>query len=186
MGSFLAILITSVADARPFRPGMIPNGFPAAGGCLACHTGFPHPGNGPRNAFGLEVEARVTPGGEEAFWNAELAALNSDGDGFTNSEELGDPDGVWEPGTASVGHPALVSRPGSAESVPPPPKSVAVLNIEVDPAEEGPDVSFSRSISGRVLDFEFTGSANCRMRMETSLIGGQAYPSGEAALSTSL
>ena len=126
---------------------MIPNGFPAAGGCLACHTGFPRPGNGPRNASGLEVEAHVTPGGEEAFWNAELAALDSDGDGFTNGEGLGDLDGVLEPGTASVGHPALVTRPGSAESVPPPPKSVAVLNIEVDPAEEGPDVGFSRSIS---------------------------------------
>ena len=161
LGSFLAILITSVADARPFRPGMIPNGFPAAGGCLACHTGFPRPGNSPSNVFDLEVEARVAPDGEEAFWNAELAALDSDGDRFTNGEELGDPDGVLEPGTASVGHFALVSsRPGSAESVPPLPKSVAVLNIEVDPAEEDPDVGFSRSISGYVLDFEFTGSTN--------------------------
>ena len=69
LSSFLAILITSVADARPFRPGMIPNGFPAAGGCLACHTGFPRPGNSPSNVFDLEVEARIAPDGEEAFWN---------------------------------------------------------------------------------------------------------------------
>ena len=157
---FTGLISISVADARPFRPGMIPNGFPAAGGCLACHTGFPRPGDGPRNAFGQEVGKRVTPGGQEVFWGPELAALDSDGDGFTNGEELGDPDGIWEQGTASVGHAALVSRPGSASSVPPPPKSVAVLNITVDPAEEGLEVSFSRSISGRVLDFSSSSSTS--------------------------
>jgi hypothetical protein len=157
---FTGLISMSAADARPFRPGLIPNGFPAAGGCLACHVGFPSPGNGPRNAFGQEVETRVTPGGQEVFWGPELAALDSDGDGFTNGEELGDPDGIWEQGTASVGHPALVSRPGSAASIPPAPKSVAILNITLDPAEEGLEVSFSRSISGRVLDFSSSTSTS--------------------------
>jgi Cu/Zn superoxide dismutase len=130
LSSFAAILISSVADARPFRPGLIPNGFSVA--CFTCHVKFPTPGDGPRNAFGQEVETRVTPLGMEAFWGPELAALDSDGDGFTNGEELGDPDGSWSPGDPSPGHPALIARPGSNRSTPPRPEEVVSVNAQVD------------------------------------------------------
>jgi hypothetical protein len=103
--------------ARPFRVNMIPNG--SAFGCLNCHFGS----GGPRNEFGKAVEARVTPGGSQPFWDAVLASLDSDGDGAANGEELGDPDGD---GSAIPG--VEVYNPGNAASTPPPPA------IEIDVA----------------------------------------------------
>ncbi|MFB3788059.1 MAG: hypothetical protein ACE15F_17000, partial [bacterium] len=69
------VLLSDSGWSRVFRIDMMPNG--GQMGCLACHDGA----GGPRNAFGLAVEARVTPGGMEPFWSAALAALDSDGDG---------------------------------------------------------------------------------------------------------
>ncbi len=66
----------------------------------------------------MDVESRVTPGGNENFWTPELAALDSDGDGFTNGEELQDPNGVWTAGTADPGDINLVTNPGDSSSVP--------------------------------------------------------------------
>lgn len=97
------------ALARDFRVGMMPNG--TAFGCATCHNSAS--GGGSRNPFGQAVNARVSPGSRAAFWNAALAALDSDGDGFTNGEELGDPDGD---GVAIVGWKA--TNPGSAASKP--------------------------------------------------------------------
>lgn len=95
-------------QARDFRPDMLPNGNVFS--CTTCHTtAF----GGPRNAFGREVERRVRPGSRDAFWTPDLAALDSDGDGFTNGEELGDPEGD---DTAIVGW--KVTNPGSATSKP--------------------------------------------------------------------
>ena len=75
------------AEGRSFRPGLLPA---APDGCNTCHTSG---GGTARNPFGLAVEALVTPGGREAFWTPALAALDSDGDGVSNGQELGDPDG---------------------------------------------------------------------------------------------
>ena len=62
---------------RSFRVSQMPHGSKFS--CNTCHTN----GSGsPRNAFGLAVESRVSPGGNENFWNHELAALDSDGDGL--------------------------------------------------------------------------------------------------------
>ncbi|MCZ6632882.1 MAG: putative Ig domain-containing protein [bacterium] len=97
------------ADARPFRPGLLPNG--NVNSCANCHVD--PDGGGPRNAFGQAVESRVSPNGLEAFWGPALAALDSDGDGFTNGQELGDPNGT---GTATLG--AQVTNPGDRNSVP--------------------------------------------------------------------
>ena len=72
---------------RVFRPALLPV---APLDCNTCHT---NGGGSSRNAFGLDVEARVSPNGQEAFWGPELAALDSDRDGVTNGQELGDPDG---------------------------------------------------------------------------------------------
>ncbi len=98
---------------RSFRGSKMPHGSKFS--CNTCHT---NGGGSPRNAFGLDVEARVTPNGTESFWNAELAALDSDGDGFTNGEELQDPNGEWREGSANPGDASLVTNPGNANSVP--------------------------------------------------------------------
>lgn len=139
------VLAFSQVDARNFRMSMIPN---SPAGCNTCHTTGP---GSPRNAFGLAVEGLVTPGGREAFWSPTLAALDSDGDGFTNGQELGDPDGD---GTADPR--AVATRPGSASSFPqsaalagPSSQAVAVVHVTQNGLPlSGATVSFSRSIAG--------------------------------------
>ncbi|MBL9171843.1 MAG: hypothetical protein JNN07_29200 [Verrucomicrobiales bacterium] len=85
---------------------LIPNG--NVYGCSTCHDSG---GGGPRNLFGYAVEEVVI--GSQPFWDVALALLDSDQDGFTNGEELGDPDGD------GIVDPALpVSHPGDPLSFP--------------------------------------------------------------------
>lgn len=93
-------------QARSYRVDLIPNG--NVYGCSTCHDSG---GGGPRNLFGYAVEEVAI--GSQPFWNAALAALDSDQDGFTNGEELGDPDGD---GIVDPSRP--VSHPGDPLSFP--------------------------------------------------------------------
>ena len=89
---WLCLLSPHAVDARPQRPGQIPNGNTFS--CANCHVN--PSGGGPRNVFGQAVENGFLNGsGASASvnWNASLAAADSDGDGVTNGTELGDPDG---------------------------------------------------------------------------------------------
>ena len=97
------------AQARSFRVTQIPNG--AVNGCANCHAN--PAGGGARNAFGQAAGAGLVNG--NVTWNAALAALDSDNDGFTNGQELGDPNGT---GTATSG--AGVTNPGDPNSKPQP------------------------------------------------------------------
>lgn len=92
-------ILCAPLHARPYRVDLIPNG--NVYGCSTCHD---FGGGGPRNAFGYAVEQVAI--GSQPFWNAALAALDSDQDGFTNGEELGDPagDGMIDP-SRPVSHP---------------------------------------------------------------------------------
>lgn len=59
-----------------------------------------------RNAFGKDVRATLPSGPD---WTV-LFSLDSDGDGYTNGQELGDPNGVWfynEPSTTFISAPGL-------------------------------------------------------------------------------
>jgi hypothetical protein len=106
-----AVIVTITATiiiSRPFRVTKIPNGGKFQ--CANCHVD-PN-GGGTRNKFGQAVEARVTPNGQEDFWGPSLATLDSDNDGRTNGQELGDPAGAWRPGQTDPGNFSLVSNPG--------------------------------------------------------------------------
>lgn len=107
------------SDARPWRPDQAPNAYniETNGGdeCMTCHI---NGGGTERNAFGLDVEAIVTPNSGEPFWSAELAQMDSDGDGFSNGEELQDPEGTWSEGDPDPGDISLVTHPGDPNSFP--------------------------------------------------------------------
>jgi hypothetical protein len=104
--------------ARSCRPDLIPNGHVES--CSNCH--FSASGGGDRNPFGQDVEARLRLGGtlceEDTFWDAGLAALDSDGDGRSNGTELQDPEGSWRPGDPDPGIRELVTIPGLPDDPP--------------------------------------------------------------------
>src|SRR5687768_129686 len=114
----LAVACSAVSGlAREWRPGQMPNG--TVFSCANCHVSAG--GGGARNAFGQAVEARVSPGSFDEFWDATLAALDSDGDTFSNGTELRDPDGDGTP-TGSTG----VTNPGNPASRPATPQAPVV------------------------------------------------------------
>lgn len=115
--SLVFMTVGAVADARPFRVNDIPNGSKFT--CLNCHgdtkasynTDF---GSDARNYLIVNGGAVST---QHVDW-APLCPLDSDRDGWTNGEELGDPDCIWKVGdTAPKG---LITNPGVYESAPPP------------------------------------------------------------------
>jgi len=114
---FVAINFLSItqANARSWRVEQIPNGNKF--NCLNCHYA---PYGGPRNSFGVEVESVVARGSNDSFWNSVLAAKDSDGDGSSNGEELGDHDGDGKPTDG-----ANITNPSDPESKPPKPVLVS-------------------------------------------------------------
>lgn len=110
------LLTATTIDARPWRPAQVPNGSQI--GCILCHSS---PGGGDaRNPFGLMVEGGFLEG-INVVWGPELAALDADGDGVPNGEELLDPDGTWAIGDPNPGDFSTVTLPGDVDSFPPPP-----------------------------------------------------------------
>jgi len=113
----LAIILLNAIDseARPFRVEQIPNGDKYQ--CLNCHFSMT---GGARNQFGQEVFNHLTVQNENGNvkWSPQLAALDSDGDGFTNGQELLDPDGIWKIGNNNPGNPADAGNPGNKNIVP--------------------------------------------------------------------
>ncbi len=107
--------LAAPAEARSFRVNQIPNN---TFGCALCHVS--PGGGGMRTSFGEDVLANLN--GDDADWSA-LFDIDSDGDGFTNGEELGDPEGMW-----SIGDPnpaaEITSHPGQADDTPEPPEPV--------------------------------------------------------------
>ena len=98
------------ADARPFRVSQLPNG--SLLGCASCHVN-PN-GGGTLTPFGRDINNNyLTQSGRtgNVQWNAMLAMLDSDGDGVSNGQELGDPDG-----DGTVDSSIQVTNPGDPTS----------------------------------------------------------------------
>jgi len=115
--------VVMTAQARNFRTSFyVPNG--NTFGCALCHVSSG--GGGPRTSFGEDVNQFVTPNGSQQFWSR-IFNLDSDGDGFTNGEEMGDPDGD---GRATAGFRA--SRPWLASSVPAPVNKAPTITVAGD------------------------------------------------------
>jgi hypothetical protein len=98
----LAMALSPALSARPPYVNLLPNG--RVNACANCHV---NPlGGGPRNPFGQAFgnQGRTTP--------AQLAAIDSDGDGFTNGQELQDP------ASGNALSPMLISSPGFPHSTP--------------------------------------------------------------------
>lgn len=97
LGAVAVLLLPVSAGAGSFRVSQVPN---APRSCNTCHT---NGGGTPRNAFGLDVEENLenfdpevpaADNNDDVQWDL-IFDLDSDGDGFTNGEELGDPDGLF-------------------------------------------------------------------------------------------
>ncbi|XP_013085977.2 temptin-like [Biomphalaria glabrata] len=104
--------LTAVLGFSTFR-SRIPNGdrVPSpcpAGGIWGGVGHFNSSGGGPLNPFGEDFEAALFQ------WTVALCKLDSDKDGKTNGEELGDPNCVFTAtGTATLGNPT--GQPGICE-----------------------------------------------------------------------
>jgi len=88
----------------------IPNG--QVNTCLNCHFSI---NGGARNLFGKAAENSMS--NDRVRWE-KIFNLDSDGDGFTNGEELQDSKGVWTIGQTAPGNASLVTNPGDPTSKP--------------------------------------------------------------------
>lgn len=109
------ILLYSESFARAERVGQIPNG--GVFKCANCHVSAS--GGGARNKFGQTVGSKFINNKGQVMWGPELAAIDSDNDGFSNGAELADPTGAWKIGDPAPGKPSDVSKPWDETSKPP-------------------------------------------------------------------
>eukprot|EP00759_Apiculatamorpha_spiralis_P043399 PhF_6_TR40803/c0_g1_i1/m.61659 len=127
-------LSTTLVMSRSTYVALIPNGDTLPGISAMGHIN--PSGGGTLNPFGLDF----ANAGRQ--WTSSLCQLDSDGDGFTNGMELGDPECVWVSGMASTGR--AVSHPGDATSTPTPSCATNVslcLSVKSVPIPSGVQVN---------------------------------------------
>jgi Bacterial Ig domain/Immunoglobulin domain len=116
----------------------IPNG--ATFSCANCHVN--PAGGGTRTGFGNAFA------NNSHLWNATLAALDSDGDGYSNGVELADPNGTWRTGQPNPS--GTVYNPGDATSHPS--TTVTAPTITTQPVSQtvvaGANVTFTVGATG--------------------------------------
>ena len=138
------------ADARPARVGQLPNG--SIIGCASCHVN--PSGGGTLTPFGRDINNNylTQPGRSgQVVWNAMLAMRDSDGDGVSNGQELGDPDG-----DGTVDASIQVTNPGDPNSfVPQQPVMPAVTSFVIGGVTLQEDVKNPPVPSG-MQQFEIT------------------------------
>ncbi|KAG2783155.1 hypothetical protein PC129_g14144 [Phytophthora cactorum] len=107
--SLLSASVFENVNGYPKYVARLPNGENVKGVAALGHVNVA--GGGDRNEFGENFEQR----GE--LWTKELCEADSDGDGQTNGQELGDPCCEWNAATASTPRwTEGVSHPGDAKS----------------------------------------------------------------------
>lgn len=148
------------AQARPSYVSGIPS--TASNSCTTCHGGQ----GGPRNDFGMDVESNLNGGPD---WSA-VFSLDSDGDGYTNGQELGDPAGTWTPGDAAT----FVSNPGVNSESP-------CGNGQIDQKVSGSEACDGAALDGKTCaDFGGTAqealSCTSSCEFDTSACGGVNPP----------
>ncbi|MCX6929071.1 MAG: immunoglobulin domain-containing protein, partial [Verrucomicrobia bacterium] len=132
------LLAAQTVRAKSSYVSQIPNG--ATFSCANCHVN--PAGGGTRTSFGeaFRINGDV--------WNAAVATPDSDGDGYSNGVELGDPTGAWRPGQANP--PGPVYNPGVASSNPG--ATVTAPAITTQPVSQtvnaGATVTFTVSATG--------------------------------------
>lgn len=138
LARLLAImLVSSEVLARPEYQARVPNGDNVA------YEGLPWPGvghyrdsgGGPNNQFGLDF---ISAGYQ---WTTELCQKDSDGDGKTNGEELGDPNCVWTPGS-TPSRVTDITPPGLASGLHPERTINSCANYTAPPASFSFNLTF--------------------------------------------
>jgi hypothetical protein len=133
--------------------GRIPNG--SVNSCSTCHAASGPPA---LNPFGSDFLANNTT------WNAALATKNSDGDAYSNGQELGDPTGSGTPIPN-----ASVSNPSSASSI---------------PTLTPPNISISSPANGGSFSPPFTGPITAASTASAGTIVAVQFFSGTTLLGT--
>ena len=170
-------------------------------GCGLCHiANAPSPGapNFEFNRFGTDYRRIAIAAGNVVIplWTRDLANLDSDGDGYTNGEELQETTGnifVWEPRKFGPGEedwdlasgtPSFSRNPGDGDlSVPGMPFSPSNIVESTINVGETLNVSFSvrATVPDRQVSAELTGKAKelegvrIEIRTETEEANGQTY-----------
>lgn len=134
---FAFVCTFTLIFALPEFVALIPNGelgkHPTAGiGCQYIGHTPCAPGE-ERNKFGLDFNAA----GRQ--WTKELCELDSDGDGVSNGQELGDPCCQWSPGNDQVLRKTQLSHPGVEDNV----TDAAIPDCEPNPSSPKPTSSFT-------------------------------------------
>lgn len=145
-GSALALLVAQTSFGIDTYVGLVPNG--SSFSCSTCHVASGPPN---RNPFGTDFA------NNGHVWNAALAQLDSDKDGYTNGEELGDPNGTWT--THNQNPPGPVYNPGDPGSHPSGAPGGAAPVITTQPASQtvnaGANVTFTVVAAGSSLTYQW-------------------------------
>ena len=149
-------LMQTRSNAMPSYQMKIPNGdkvscYPGAEGCIEniCH-GVGHNtcqgGSMPLNPFGQDLVKN------NFKWTQLLCQTDSDNDGFTNGEELGDPCCTWTVGNPLLNDGFVPSHPGKSESHQPA-SYVSPNNCSVAPPEKRLTAAFNDHEEKRMLEW---------------------------------
>uniref|UniRef100_H3GNK3 Temptin Cys/Cys disulfide domain-containing protein n=1 Tax=Phytophthora ramorum TaxID=164328 RepID=H3GNK3_PHYRM len=162
----LMATVAAVVSARPAYVALLPNGANVPGVKALGHVN--PAGGGANNEFGLDFASAGTS------WTKAFCEKDSDGDGQTNGQELGDPCCEWaESSNAVVKWKEGVSHPGNATS-----KSDPSLWADISCGS-----SSGSSTSSTITATAGSGSSTADAGSTTAPATGATTPSTEATAS---